>query len=611
MTDKQWDALRAITTGKQLQPLPTGFIIDSPWLPGWAGISMLDYYTSDELWFEANARAIREFPSCMFLPGFWSEYGMCTEPSAFGAHCVFHENEFPFANTIIGSSEEIDRLRAPNPRTDGLLPFMLKRLSHAQSHMEDLGHHIRFAVSRGPLNIASFLMGSTEFLMEMKLNPERARKLVGLVADFVHDWLEVQIEAFPSIDGILLLDDIVGFVGAEDFKEFAYPYLKRLFTSFDVSVRFFHNDAPCEASAPFLAEMGINLFNMGVQSTLGEIRELAGESVALIGNVPPRDVLASGSAEEVALAVSALSSPAAAACPRASQLPTSTRLSELLNGWVGKHHMRLDSHQHFWQYRPEEYRWITEKMTAIKHDYQPEDLAPLLKSIEFDGAIAVHARTTLEETEWLIALSQRHTIIKGVVGWVDLRSADVRSHLERLSAESIFKGVRYPAGNPNEDLRRGMSALQQCGLTHDILNVPADIRSTIDFVQSYPNQRFVLNHIAKPFIKDRVISPWREDITALAKCDNVWCKLSGMVSEAHWRKWTPEDFAPYLQVVYDAFGQDRLMIGSNWPVCLVSGNYKPVMEIVIEYAGQFSGAIQEKILGGNCAAFYGVQDSEI
>lgn len=303
MTDNQWDDLCNVVGGNQIEPPQTGFIIDSPWLPGWAGISMLDYYSSEELWFDANKKAIAKFPSVMFLPGFWSEYGMCTEPSAFGAHCVFHEDEFPFADKIIDASEEIDTIKVPNPRTDGLLPFVIKRLVHTQERIEDLGHRVRFAVSRGPLNIASFLMGSTELLMEMKLNPERAQRLIGLVTDFVFQWLEVQVETFPTIDGVLLLDDIVGFIGEEDFKKFAFPYLKRLFTAFDLSVRFFHNDAPCEASAPYLAEIGVNLFNMGIETSLSEVHRLAGDGVALIGNIPPRDVLASGTPNEVVAAV--------------------------------------------------------------------------------------------------------------------------------------------------------------------------------------------------------------------------------------------------------------------------------------------------------------------
>src|SRR5208283_5639111 len=168
MTDAQWKELLAVTAGEPLRQPPVGFIIDSPWLPNWFGISILDYFTSDQLWFEANRRAIETFPEVTFLPGFWSEFGMCTEPSAFGAKCVFPRNEFPFADKIITDAGQIADLKVPNPVTDGLLPFMLNRLRWARPRIEDLGHKIRFSVSRGPLNVATFLMGTTEFLMALK-----------------------------------------------------------------------------------------------------------------------------------------------------------------------------------------------------------------------------------------------------------------------------------------------------------------------------------------------------------------------------------------------------------------------------------------------------------
>ncbi len=295
--------LLAVIRGDRLKPIPVGFIIDSPWLPNWAGMSLLDYYSSDDLWLQANLKALAEFPDCIFLPGFWSEYGMCTEPSAFGARCLFPENEFPFADKVLSEPEQIDDLTPPDPRKHGLLPFVIKRLLHCLPAIEKAGHRIRFAVSRGPLNIASFLMGSTEFLMEMRAGPERIHKLLSLITSFTVDWVEYQRECFPSIDGLLLLDDIVGFIGEADFKEFALPYLKEIFTKAGVRIRFFHNDAPCKSSAPHLSEAGINLYNMGIQSSLSQIQAWTRGEVALLGNIPPRDVLASGSAAEVESAV--------------------------------------------------------------------------------------------------------------------------------------------------------------------------------------------------------------------------------------------------------------------------------------------------------------------
>jgi uroporphyrinogen decarboxylase len=188
------------------------------------------------------------------------------------------------------------------------LPWVIQRLRRLQPEIERAGHKIRFAVARGPLNIASFLLGTTEFLLALKTDPERTHRLLTLVTDFLVDWLSWQRECFPSIDGILLLDDIVGFVGPADFREFGLPYLKRAFAP-DVSVKFFHNDAPCKASAPFLAGAGINLLNFGVQHTLGEMKAWTGGSITLLGNVPPRDVLAAGSPEDVARSVAELLAP--------------------------------------------------------------------------------------------------------------------------------------------------------------------------------------------------------------------------------------------------------------------------------------------------------------
>ena len=303
MNDTQWQALRAVIRGEKVTPLPVAFIIDSPWLPNWAGMTILDYYTSEERWLAANLKAIEDFPECIFLPGFWSEYGMCTEPSAFGAKCLFYDNEFPFAEKLIESADDIERLAKPDPRRDGLLPFVIKRLKHSLPRIEAAGHDIRFAVSRGPLNIASFLMGTTDFLMEMKVNPDKIHRLLRLITDFTADWLAYQRECFPTIDGMLLLDDIVGFIGEEDYREFAQPYLRELFTGLGVSVRFFHNDSPCRASAPHLHDTGINLYNMGIDVTLKDLQSWTDGKVVLMGNVPPRDVLAAGTPADVERAV--------------------------------------------------------------------------------------------------------------------------------------------------------------------------------------------------------------------------------------------------------------------------------------------------------------------
>jgi len=306
VTNEQWETLLAVIQGEQIERLPVGFIIDSPWLPGWSGMTLLVFYTSETLWLEANLEVSRRFPQIMFLPGFWSEWGMCTEPSAFGAKCIWHEDAFPFPELIADSVEEAAEVEVPNPRTDGLAPFVLKRLQHCQAKIEGSGHAIKFAVGRGPLNIAAFLVGNNEFLMGMKLNPDAVHSLLGKVTDFLVDWIQLQAQTFPSIEGIFLLDDVVGFCGESDFHEFAAPYLKQAFEAVAARVRFFHNDAPGKVCAPHLKALGVNLFNFAFEHSMSEMQDWTGGEVALLGNIPPRDVMAQGGPDDVRQAVGEL-----------------------------------------------------------------------------------------------------------------------------------------------------------------------------------------------------------------------------------------------------------------------------------------------------------------
>lgn len=303
MRNSSWDDLIKLIEGRKLDYHPVGFIIDSPWIPGWCGISTVDYYSSDECWLKSNLKAVNSFPDVWFMPGFWSEYGMCTEPSAFGSRMIFLEKSLPHAERVLSGIEGADMLPQPNVKTDGLLPFMISRLRNNENAIREADHQIRFAVSRGPLNIASFLMGTTEFMMTLTLDPEGSHRLLKKVTGFVCDWLSWQKECFPSIDGVLLLDDIIGFVGGSEFNEFVVPYFKRIFEVTGVKVRFLHNDSDGLITAGKLKEMGINMFNFSFNHTLGEIRKLAGIEVVLVGNIPPRDVMAAGTPSQVDEAV--------------------------------------------------------------------------------------------------------------------------------------------------------------------------------------------------------------------------------------------------------------------------------------------------------------------
>ncbi len=294
MNDLQWQSLLAILNGDISDPLPVGMIIDSPWLPGWCGISTMEYYSSESRWLEANLRAIERFPNILFMPGFWAEFGMCTEPSAFGVKCVWRELDLPFAEKMIHSLEQIPEIAQPDPRTDGLLPFVIARLRQCHPTLRQEGQEIRFAVSRGPLNIASFLMGATEFLTALKTNPEVIRPFLKMLTSFVVEWLQYQKQIFPSIDGIFILDDLIGFLGEKDFQEYVSPHFRELFHSFPAAVRFLHNDAAGLITARHLEEMGVNLYNFSHRHSMEKIRSLAGSSVTLLGNIPARDLLAAG-----------------------------------------------------------------------------------------------------------------------------------------------------------------------------------------------------------------------------------------------------------------------------------------------------------------------------
>ena len=273
--------------------------------------------------------------------------------------------------------------------------------------------------------------------------------------------------------------------------------------------------------------------------------------------------------------------------------------------------MHIDAHQHFWIYEQRAYSWIDDSMATLRRDFLPTDLKPELERSGFQGCVAVQARQTLEETQWLLELAERAPFILGVVGWVDLRSPRLRFELEPLAGKSKLVGVRHIVqSEPDErfllqpDFLRGIAMLEEFDLAYDILIYPRHLPVAAQLAARFPRQRFVLDHLAKPPIKSGAVDVWARGIRELASFPNVFCKMSGLVTEADWQAWKPEDMRPYLEVAFDCFGPSRLMIGSDWPVCTVAAPYARVMGLVKDYLGKYPAEEREAVLGGNAATFW-------
>jgi L-fuconolactonase len=274
--------------------------------------------------------------------------------------------------------------------------------------------------------------------------------------------------------------------------------------------------------------------------------------------------------------------------------------------------MKIDSHQHFWKYNPQRDAWIDESMKVIQADFSPPDLESHLRQHKIDGCIAVQADQSEEETEFLLELASQYSFVKGVVGWVDLRAANVEERLEYYSQNSYFKGVRHIVQAEKEDFllsadfQKGISTLSQFKLPYDILIFPNQLESAIQTVNQFPNQEFVLDHIAKPYIKNQSLHPWKSLIQELAKASNVSCKISGLITEADLKNWEARQIEPYLDVVFNAFGEDRVLFGSDWPVCLLAGSYDEVVGLVSNYTADFSSKAKNKLFGANAARIYNI-----
>lgn len=279
-----------------------------------------------------------------------------------------------------------------------------------------------------------------------------------------------------------------------------------------------------------------------------------------------------------------------------------------------KSSFRIDAHQHFWIYNQEEYKWIDESMVKLRRNFLPSHLNRVLKRNGIDFCVTVQARQNLQETKWLLELVQNNSFIKGIVGWVNLKSNSVEQELEQFAAYKKFKGIRHVLQDEKDDgymlrsdFKQGLRQLEKYGLTYDVLIYPQHIKYACTLVHEFPHQKFIVDHLAKPLIKEGKIKLWKKDIQELAKADNVFCKLSGMVTEANWNSWKQEDFIPYMEIMLEAFGPNRLLFGSDWPVCTVVAKYEQVLGIVTNFISSLSPAEQAHIMGQNAIDFYNLE----
>ncbi len=274
--------------------------------------------------------------------------------------------------------------------------------------------------------------------------------------------------------------------------------------------------------------------------------------------------------------------------------------------------MILDAHQHFWIYEPASYPWISNEMAPLRRDYLPPDLEHAARPHGVEGSVAVQARQSLEESRFLLGLADQSPFVRGVVGWVDLQGDDLAHHLRELSAHEKFLGVRHVVQDePDErfmlrpQFLAGLGALREFDLTYDLLIFPQHLPIAIDVVGRFPEQPFVLDHLAKPVIRRHLLAPWKDHLRELARHPHVYCKLSGLVTEAG-PAWQRSDFRPYLDAAVEAFGEDRLMFGSDWPVCLLASDYAQVHELIHDYIGDWPAEARRKVWGENARRFYGV-----
>ncbi|MBR2716578.1 MAG: hypothetical protein IKP17_09370 [Oscillospiraceae bacterium] len=304
MTDREWEVLLACVQGRQPERVSAGLIVDSPWIPGYCGVDTVDYYTDRKLWLACQDRIRGDFPGLLFLPGDWVEFGMASEPSSFGCPLhFFHEQTVGIGHLITSADDlaDLDSLPVPDPRRDGLMPLALSKLRSLRSELAERGRRIRIVAARGPLNVAGFLMTIPELCVAVKTDPDRVSRLLDKTAELVIRWLEAQAEAAGDVGGLLLLDDICGFFSEEEYLEFAHPRLKRIFDHFSLPVKAFHNDnfGNRYTTFPHIADLGVNLFNFSHLADPWVAHRLLGPGVAILGNLPPLELLTRGTPGEI------------------------------------------------------------------------------------------------------------------------------------------------------------------------------------------------------------------------------------------------------------------------------------------------------------------------
>ncbi|MBQ2895476.1 MAG: hypothetical protein IJE26_02060, partial [Oscillospiraceae bacterium] len=300
MTDKHWSELKKIVA-RENTTLSCGLIVDSPWMPGYCGVNNIDFFVRPEVWFDCYRKIKADFPDVIFLPDWWAEYGMAAEPSGFGCKVEFFENNLPTVFHIIDDIEDGDairRLQLPNPKKSGLMPLLLNLQRYMQPRIQELGEEIRIVSARGPLTIASHLVGLTELLVGVKTEDENVHRLLKITTQLCKDWLEAQLDNVKTAEGILVLDDVCGFLDDDDYQEFAHSYMKDIFSSFGETMHLFHNDTPNDFYIPHVEDLGVDIFNFTHKRNIGAVRQMIGDKVVLLGNVPPMS-LAQKTADEV------------------------------------------------------------------------------------------------------------------------------------------------------------------------------------------------------------------------------------------------------------------------------------------------------------------------